>query len=186
LLVLIRDRRRSGQLLLGIVVPFVFGALVGVALGNSAAACCALSGLAVIGAVLALSTRPEEAVPAGEFSVVLCLPPAFDCARDHGSRSPGRESRSPRALRGPVKHRCGQRDSARRQELGGRPKCLHTTVCLVSPLNPPSLPPLKRSHPQCRCDGRIDQKRREGTQRDLCGLRTRGARSPPPSAPGSG
>jgi hypothetical protein len=47
------SRTRSAQLVLAGVVPFVFGAIVGVVLGISAGAYWALAGLAAIGAVLA-------------------------------------------------------------------------------------------------------------------------------------
>jgi hypothetical protein len=48
-----RDRPPPVQVLLGGVVPFVFGAVMGVVLGISAGAYWALSALAAIGAVLA-------------------------------------------------------------------------------------------------------------------------------------
>lgn len=50
---LFRDRPRSIQILLGGVVPLVFGAVVGIALGISAGAYWALSALAGLGAILA-------------------------------------------------------------------------------------------------------------------------------------
>jgi hypothetical protein len=48
-----RDRPRSIQIILAGVIPFVFGAVVGVVLGVSAGGYWALSALAAIGAVLA-------------------------------------------------------------------------------------------------------------------------------------
>jgi hypothetical protein len=48
---LLSERPRQAQLVLVIVVPFVFGAIVGVALGISAAAYWVLSALAALGAV---------------------------------------------------------------------------------------------------------------------------------------
>jgi uncharacterized membrane protein len=50
--VLLRDRPRQAQIGLAIVVPFVFGAIVGVALGIAAGAYWALSALAAVGGVL--------------------------------------------------------------------------------------------------------------------------------------
>ncbi|HTA14944.1 MAG TPA: hypothetical protein VK781_08820 [Solirubrobacteraceae bacterium] len=50
---LFRDRPRSIQIILGGVVPFAFGAVVGVVLGVSAGAYWALSALAGLGAILA-------------------------------------------------------------------------------------------------------------------------------------
>ena len=50
---LFRDRPRPVQILLGGVVPFVFGAVVGIVLGVSAGVYWALAVLAAIGAVLA-------------------------------------------------------------------------------------------------------------------------------------
>ena len=50
---LFRDRPRSIQILLGGVVPLVFGAVVGIALGISAGAYWGLSVLAGLGAILA-------------------------------------------------------------------------------------------------------------------------------------
>jgi hypothetical protein len=50
---LFRDRSRPAQVVLAGVVPFLFGALLGVVLGISAGAYWALSALAAIGAVLA-------------------------------------------------------------------------------------------------------------------------------------
>jgi hypothetical protein len=49
----LEDRPRSAQIVLACVVPFAFGAIVGVALGASAAAYWLLSALAAVGAVLA-------------------------------------------------------------------------------------------------------------------------------------
>jgi hypothetical protein len=51
--VLLSNRPRSTQVVLAAVVPFAFGAVVGVALGISAALYWALSALAALGAVLA-------------------------------------------------------------------------------------------------------------------------------------
>ncbi len=48
-----RERSQSTQVVLAIVIPFVFGAVVGVFLGISAGVYWALSALAAIGAVLA-------------------------------------------------------------------------------------------------------------------------------------
>jgi hypothetical protein len=48
-----RDRPQQAQILLAVVIPFVFGAVVGVALGISAGLYWALSALAALGAVLA-------------------------------------------------------------------------------------------------------------------------------------
>jgi hypothetical protein len=50
---LFRDRPRAFQILVGGVVPFVFGAVVGVVLGISAGGYWGLAGLAAIGGVLA-------------------------------------------------------------------------------------------------------------------------------------
>jgi len=50
--VLLRDRPRQAQIGLAVVVPFVFGAVVGVMLGISAGAYWALSALAAVGGVL--------------------------------------------------------------------------------------------------------------------------------------
>jgi hypothetical protein len=47
------DRPRQAQIVLAVVVPFVFGAVVGVALGLSAGAYWGLSALAAVGGVLA-------------------------------------------------------------------------------------------------------------------------------------
>src|SRR3954451_12134031 len=49
----LEERPRSTQILLACVVPFVFGAIVGIALGASAGLYWALSALAALGAVLA-------------------------------------------------------------------------------------------------------------------------------------
>jgi hypothetical protein len=49
----LQDRSRSVQIILACVVPFVFGAIVGIALGASAGLYWALSALAALGAVLA-------------------------------------------------------------------------------------------------------------------------------------
>jgi hypothetical protein len=48
-----RDRPQQVQILLAVVIPFVFGAIVGIALGISAGLYWALSALAAVGAVLA-------------------------------------------------------------------------------------------------------------------------------------
>jgi hypothetical protein len=53
------DRGREAQILLAVVVPFVFGAIVGVVLGASAAAYWILSAVAAIGAVLAGLEHPD-------------------------------------------------------------------------------------------------------------------------------
>jgi hypothetical protein len=50
---LLRERPRPVQITLAIVIPFVFGAVVGVALGISAGLYWALSALAAVGGVLA-------------------------------------------------------------------------------------------------------------------------------------
>ncbi len=50
---LFRDRPRPVQLVLGGLVPFAFGAVVGIAIGISAAAYWALASLAGLGAILA-------------------------------------------------------------------------------------------------------------------------------------
>jgi hypothetical protein len=50
---LFRDRPRPIQIVLGGFVPFVFGAIVGVALGISASAYWGLSALAALGAIVA-------------------------------------------------------------------------------------------------------------------------------------
>lgn len=50
---LLRDRSRPAQIVLGGVVPFVFGAVVGVVLGVSTGFYWALAVLAAVGAVLA-------------------------------------------------------------------------------------------------------------------------------------
>jgi hypothetical protein len=53
------DRGREAQILLAVVVPFVFGAIVGVVLGASAVAYWILSAIAAIGAVLAGLEHPD-------------------------------------------------------------------------------------------------------------------------------
>lgn len=53
------ERNRQVQIVLAIVVPFVFGAIVGVVLGASATAYWVLSALAAIGAVLAGLEHPD-------------------------------------------------------------------------------------------------------------------------------
>ncbi len=50
--VLLRDRPRQAQIVLAVIVPFAFGAVVGVMVGISAGAFWALSALAAIGGVL--------------------------------------------------------------------------------------------------------------------------------------
>jgi hypothetical protein len=50
--ILLRDRPRQLQILLAVIVPFAFGAVVGVALGISAGAYWALSAVATAGGVL--------------------------------------------------------------------------------------------------------------------------------------
>jgi hypothetical protein len=50
---LFRDRSRPVQIVLGGLVPFVFGAVVGIAVGISAAAYWALAALAGLGAIIA-------------------------------------------------------------------------------------------------------------------------------------
>ncbi len=52
-------RGRNAQVVLAILVPFVFGAIVGVVLGISAAAYWILSAIAAIGAVLAGLEHPD-------------------------------------------------------------------------------------------------------------------------------
>jgi hypothetical protein len=53
------ERSRQVQILLAIVVPFIFGAIVGVVLGASATAYWILSAIAALGAVLAGLEHPE-------------------------------------------------------------------------------------------------------------------------------
>jgi hypothetical protein len=53
------ERGREAQILLAVVVPFVFGAIVGVVLGISAAAYWILSAIAAVGAVLAGLEHPD-------------------------------------------------------------------------------------------------------------------------------
>jgi hypothetical protein len=50
--VLLRDRPRQAQIVLAVIVPFVFGAVAGVMLGISAGAYWALLALATVGGVL--------------------------------------------------------------------------------------------------------------------------------------
>lgn len=50
--VLLRDRPRQAQIVLAVIVPFTFGAVVGVMVGISAGAFWALSALAAVGGVL--------------------------------------------------------------------------------------------------------------------------------------
>jgi len=56
----LRDRPREARFALAVVVPFLFGAVVGVALGISAGAYWALSGLAALGGVLAGLEHPDR------------------------------------------------------------------------------------------------------------------------------
>jgi hypothetical protein len=53
------DRGREAQILLALVVPFIFGAIVGVVLGASATAYWILSAIAALGAVLAGLEHPD-------------------------------------------------------------------------------------------------------------------------------
>jgi hypothetical protein len=53
------ERGREAQILLALVVPFIFGAIVGVVLGASATAYWILSALAALGAVLAGLEHPD-------------------------------------------------------------------------------------------------------------------------------
>jgi hypothetical protein len=53
------QRGREAQILLAVVVPFVFGAIVGVVLGWSAGVYWILSALAAVGAVLAGLEHPD-------------------------------------------------------------------------------------------------------------------------------
>jgi hypothetical protein len=53
------DRTRNQQIVLACLIPFVFGAVVGVFLGVSAGAYWALSALAALGAVLAGREHPD-------------------------------------------------------------------------------------------------------------------------------
>jgi hypothetical protein len=53
------ERSRGGQVLLAGVVPFVFGAIVGVVLGWSAGAYWILSAIAALGALLAGREHPD-------------------------------------------------------------------------------------------------------------------------------
>jgi hypothetical protein len=53
------ERGREAQILLALVVPFIFGAIVGVVLGASAAAYWILSAVAALGAVLAGLEHPD-------------------------------------------------------------------------------------------------------------------------------
>jgi hypothetical protein len=53
------ERGREAQILLAVVVPFVFGAIVGIVLGASAGVYWVLSALAAIGAVLAGLEHPD-------------------------------------------------------------------------------------------------------------------------------
>jgi len=50
--VLLRDRPRQAQIVLAVIVPFAFGAVVGIMLGISVGAFWALSALAAVGGVL--------------------------------------------------------------------------------------------------------------------------------------
>jgi hypothetical protein len=53
------ERGREAQILLAVVVPFVFGAIVGIVLGASAAVYWILSAIAAIGAILAGLEHPD-------------------------------------------------------------------------------------------------------------------------------
>jgi hypothetical protein len=53
------ERGREAQVVLAVVVPFVFGAIVGIVLGASAAVYWILSALAALGAVLAGLEHPD-------------------------------------------------------------------------------------------------------------------------------
>jgi hypothetical protein len=53
------DRSRQAQVLLALIVPFIFGAIVGVVLGASATVYWILSAVAAIGAVLAGLEHPD-------------------------------------------------------------------------------------------------------------------------------
>lgn len=53
------ERNRQAQIVLALVVPFIFGAIVGVVLGASASAYWILSALAALGAVLAGLEHPD-------------------------------------------------------------------------------------------------------------------------------
>lgn len=53
------ERSRQAQIVLALVVPFIFGAIVGVVLGASASAYWILSALAALGAVLAGLEHPD-------------------------------------------------------------------------------------------------------------------------------
>ena len=53
------ERGREAQILLALVVPFIFGAIVGVVLGASATAYWILSAIAALGAVLAGLEHPD-------------------------------------------------------------------------------------------------------------------------------
>jgi hypothetical protein len=53
------ERGREAQILLALVVPFIFGAIVGVVLGASASVYWVLSAVAALGAVLAGLEHPD-------------------------------------------------------------------------------------------------------------------------------
>ncbi len=53
------ERGRQAQVLLALIVPFIFGAIVGVVLGASATAYWILSAVAAVGAVLAGREHPD-------------------------------------------------------------------------------------------------------------------------------
>jgi uncharacterized membrane protein (UPF0136 family) len=57
--ILFSERSRQAQIVLALVVPFIFGAIVGVVLGASATAYWILSALAAIGGVLAGLEHPN-------------------------------------------------------------------------------------------------------------------------------
>jgi hypothetical protein len=53
------ERGREAQILLAVVVPFIFGAIVGIVLGTSTAVYWILSAIAAIGAILAGLEHPD-------------------------------------------------------------------------------------------------------------------------------
>jgi hypothetical protein len=57
--VLFGERSREAQVVLAVVVPFIFGAIVGVVLGASAAVYWILSAVAALGAVVAGLEHPD-------------------------------------------------------------------------------------------------------------------------------
>lgn len=66
---LFEDRSREAQIVLAVVVPFLFGVVTGVFLGISAAAYWALGALAALGGILAGTEHPGPA--AGAMRVLL-------------------------------------------------------------------------------------------------------------------